>query len=86
LTKIQKGAEVGYPDIDSIRSVAVGCVEIRLKGADGIYRAFYIVKSEHGVLVFHSFKKKSQKTPKHEIETAKKRLSAFMKELTDEED
>ena len=31
-----------------------------------------------------SFKKKSQKTPKHEIETGRLRLNAYLKELNDE--
>lgn len=84
LTKLQKGESVGYPDTDSMRSVAPGCFEIRLKGSDGIYRAFYLIKTSLGILVFHSFKKKSQKTPKQEIDTGKKRLSAFLKEFNDE--
>lgn len=72
LTKLQKSESVGFPDTDSMRSVAVGCCEIRLKSADGIYRAFYIIKTEYGILLFHSFKKKTQKTPLHEIEAGKK--------------
>lgn len=85
LTKLQKGENVGEPDTKSMKSVASGCFEIRLKGADGIYRAFYILKTEVGILVFHSFKKKSQKTPVKEIDTGKTRLKALLKELGNEE-
>lgn len=84
LTKLQKGAEVGYPDTEPINTVAPGVFEIRVKEASGIFRAFYLVKIKHGILVFHAFKKKSQKTPKQEIETARKRLNSFLKELEDE--
>jgi phage-related protein len=56
-----------------------------LKGVDGIYRAFYILKTELGILVFHGFKKKTQKTPVKEIDTGKTRLSALLKELGNEE-
>ena len=84
LTKLQKGDQVGYPDTDSMRSVAPGCFEIRLKGNDGIYRAFYIVKTEYGILLFHSFKKKTQKTPLQEIESGKQRLKKQLKDLKDE--
>ncbi len=84
LTKLQKGNQVGYPDTEPMKSVASGCFEIRLKGPDGIYRALYILKTDLGLLVFHCFKKKSQKTPKHEIETGKKRLATFIKELANE--
>jgi phage-related protein len=86
LTKLQKGDSVGYPDTDSMRSVANGCFEIRLKGSDGIYRAFYVIKTEYGILLFHSFKKKTQKTPTQEIETGKRRLKSQLKELGDEKD
>ncbi len=85
LTKLQKGSEVGYPDTESMNTVASGVFEIRVKEASGIFRAFYIVKVKHGILVFHAFKKKTQKTPKQEIETARKRLSSFLEELKDEE-
>lgn len=84
LTKLQKRDLVGYPDIDQMKSVAQGCAEIRLKGNDGIYRAFYVIETGYGILVFHGFKKKTRKTPQHEIETGRKRLQAFLKELKNE--
>jgi phage-related protein len=84
LTKLQKGESVGYPDVDSMRTVGSGCFEVCIKGGDGIYRAFCVIKTEYGIIVFHSFKKKSQKTPQKEIETAKKRLNMFLKELENE--
>ncbi len=84
LTKIQKGESVGYPDTEPMRTVAVGVFEIRLKDISGIFRVFYLIKTEHGIVVFHSFKKKSQKTPLHEIETARLRLNAYLKELNNE--
>lgn len=84
LTKLQKGEAVGYPDTEPMRTVAAGVFEIRLKDASGIFRVFYLIKTEYGIVVFHSFKKKSQKTPHHEIETAKLRLNAYLKELTNE--
>jgi phage-related protein len=84
LTKLQKGETVGYPDTKPMSVVAKGVFEIRLKDASGIFRAFYLIKTEHGIVVFHSFKKKSQKTPKHEIETARSRLHTYLEELKNE--
>lgn len=78
LTKLQKHETVGYPDTKYMGIIGPGVFEIRLLGRDGIYRAFYVLKSEIGVLVFHAFKKKSQKTPKQEIETGKQRLKYFL--------
>jgi phage-related protein len=84
LTKLQKGAEVGFPDTEPFGTIASGVFEIRVKEASGIFRTFYLVKRERGILVFHAFKKKTQKTPKQEIDTARKRLNQFLKELEDE--
>ncbi|MFZ4402729.1 MAG: type II toxin-antitoxin system RelE/ParE family toxin [Pseudobdellovibrionaceae bacterium] len=84
LTKLQKGAVVGYPDTKPIVTVAPGVFEIRLKDSSGAFRAFYVIKTKHGIILFHSFKKKTQKTPKQEIETGRLRLNAYLKELSNE--
>ena len=47
--------------------------EIRLKGADGISRALYVVATGRRVVVVRVFTKKTQKTPAREIELALKR-------------
>ncbi len=86
LTKLQKSETIGYPDTEPMKIVATGVFEIRVKDASGIYRAFYLIKTEIGILVFHSFKKKSQKTPQHEIDTARLRLNAYLKEFENEVD
>jgi len=44
--------------------------EMRMKGKDGIARAAYVTASGHRVVVVHVFVKKTQKTPRREIETA----------------
>ncbi|MDL2397609.1 type II toxin-antitoxin system RelE/ParE family toxin [Rhizobium mayense] len=47
--------------------------EMRLKGRDGIARAAYVTVREQRVVVVHVFRKKTQKTPRREIEIALKR-------------
>jgi phage-related protein len=47
--------------------------EIRMKGRDGISRAIYVAASGKRVVVLRAFVKKTQKTPRSEIELAKKR-------------
>lgn len=47
--------------------------EMRMKGKDGIARAAYITASGRRVVVVHVFEKKTQKTPRREIETALRR-------------
>jgi phage-related protein len=44
--------------------------EMRMKGRDGIARAAYVTATGRRVVVVHVFGKKTQKTPRREIETA----------------
>ena len=84
LSLLQMGESVGMPDVKPMPSVAKGVSEIRIKDQSGIYRAFFIIETDLGVLVFHGFKKKTQQTPQNEIDTGKKRLKVFLEELKDE--
>jgi len=59
-------------------SVAAGVSELRVHGEDGVYRAFYFTLSAKGILVFHAFVKKAQRTPAAEIELARKRLRELL--------
>ena len=47
--------------------------EMRMKGKDGIARAVYVTATGYRVVVVHVFVKKTQKTPRREIEIALKR-------------
>lgn len=47
--------------------------EMRMKGKDGIARAAYVTASGRRVVVVHVFVKKTEKTPRREIETALRR-------------
>lgn len=56
-----------------IGAVGPGAYEIRVRDADGIARLMYVAKFHDTVCVLHVFTKKSQRTPKNDIELAKKR-------------
>ena len=47
--------------------------EMRMKGKDGIARAAYVTATGKRVVVVHVFGKKTEKTPRREIETALRR-------------
>jgi phage-related protein len=47
--------------------------EMRLKGKDGIARAAYVTAMGKRVVVVHVFGKKTQKTPRREIDMALRR-------------
>ena len=80
LLDVQRGLKLMMPKSRPMPSVASGAQELRAKGNDGIYRVLYYTKDERGILLFHAFVKKSQKTPPLEIELGRRRL----KELLDE--
>jgi phage-related protein len=78
--ELQKGVRLTMPLSKSIPGVAAGVEELRIKDRSGAYRAFYYVRSEYGVLVFHAFMKKSQKTPQAELKIGQRRLTELLNE------
>ena len=75
---LQKGIKLKMPKSRPMPSIGMGVEELRVRGEDGIYRAFYYTKYESAILVFHAFVKKSQRTPPLEIKLGKKRLSDML--------
>ena len=59
-------------------TVGSGVAELRVKVADGGFRVFYYTASAKGILVFHAFAKKTQRTPPLELELARKRLKELL--------
>ena len=51
--------------------------EMRLTGRDGISRAMYVTMSGQRVVIVRAFRKKTQKTPRSEIELALKRAETL---------
>lgn len=72
------GEHLAMPNARPMPAVSPGVTELRVKGADGIFRAFYYTASPDGVLVFHAFVKKTQRTPPLEIVLARKRLKELL--------
>lgn len=70
---VQKGFPLGLP---LCRKMDTDLWEIRSTVHDGICRVFFTVDSNEMILL-HGIKKKSQKTPQEELETAKKRLNEY---------
>jgi len=66
------------PNSRPMPAVAAGVSELRVKGEDGIFRVFYYTAAPEGVLVFHAFAKRTQRTPPLEIDLARKRLKELL--------
>jgi phage-related protein len=50
---------------------------MRLKGRDGIARALYVTAGQRRVVIIRVFMKKTQKTPRREIELALARAKSI---------
>ena len=79
LDLIASGQSLGMPVSRPMSNIAIGVHELRIKDSSGQYRVFYFTKMRNSILVFHFFKKKTQTTPKKEMELAKKRLRRSLK-------
>lgn len=55
------------------RAMGRGLFELRPRGREGIARVFYCMKVGKRIVVLHSFIKKTQETPKRELEIARRR-------------
>ena len=55
-----------------VKHIEDGIFELRAESNSNIFRVFFIFDDGNVVLLFNGFQKKSQKTPKQEIDMAKK--------------
>jgi len=72
------GPDLGMPHT---RAMGEELFELRLKAAEGIVRVFYCTLVGRRIVMLHQFIKKSEKTPRKELEIARRR----MKEVKDAE-
>jgi phage-related protein len=56
------------------RAMGEGLFELRPRGEEGIGRVFYCTHTRHTVVMLHSFVKKTQETPRRELQKARTRL------------
>lgn len=75
---LAEGENLGMPISRPMPVIEHGAHELRVKDRSGQYRIFYYTKKADAILVFHLFKKKTQETPKQEIETARNRLKEML--------
>lgn len=65
------GPDLGMPHT---RAMGGGLFELRLKAAEGIARVFYCTVVDRRIVMLHQFVKKSDKTPRKELDIAHKRM------------
>lgn len=67
----QFGPDLGMP---FIRAMSHGLFEVRVKGQEGIGRAFFCYIKGKNIIGLHGFIKKTNNTPKKELTLAKLRM------------
>lgn len=77
---LQQGQRLGMPLSRPMHAIEPGVQELRIRDEHGIYRAFYILRFGQGVIVFHAFEKKTQKTSARDIQLGKKRFAEVLYE------
>jgi phage-related protein len=70
---VQRGEQPD--DFKPLAAVGKGVEEIRITDDSGAYRVIYVARRAEAVYVLHAFQKKTQATPKKDIDTAKRRFS-----------
>ncbi|MEZ5563199.1 MAG: type II toxin-antitoxin system RelE/ParE family toxin [Gammaproteobacteria bacterium] len=70
------GPDLGMPHT---RAMGRGLFELRLKAAEGIARVFYCTIIGRQIVMLHQFTKKSEKTPRKELEIARRRMEEVTK-------
>ena len=78
LARVQEGLEP--TDYKPMPSIGLGVSELRVREDSGAFRVIYVAKFAEALYVLHAFQKKAQKTPKAEIELARKRYKAMLNE------
>ncbi len=71
LDRVQRGLTPN--DSKPMPTVGPGVEEIRVWEDSGTYRVIYTARMADAVYVLHAFQKKTQVTPKHDLELAKQR-------------
>jgi len=75
LDRVQRGLDP--MDWKPVKSIGQGVREIRIQH-EGQYRVIYVASFESVIYVLHAFKKKSQKTNRRDLDTAKRALQEVL--------
>ena len=68
---VEHGADLKMP---ISKALGKGLFELRCQGKEGIGRVLYCTMVNREIVLLHGFIKKTQKTPPHELEIAKRRM------------
>ena len=72
------GPDLGMPHT---RALGEGLFELRFKGPGAIARIFYCTRPGRSIVILHQYIKKSERTPRKELDTARRRKRETNREI-----
>lgn len=79
LARLDEGHTLSMPLSRPMPSIGKGVHELRFRDRSGIYRVVYFLAGARRIWLLHAFHKKTQQTPKQNIDLAKKRLQEVLR-------
>ena len=76
LRRLQRGENVEFPASRPMPDIGSNCHELRIDDRDLTWRIVYHIDSD-AIVILEVFEKKSRKTPKHVLDTCKRRLRRY---------
>ncbi|MDZ4277705.1 MAG: type II toxin-antitoxin system RelE/ParE family toxin [Dehalococcoidia bacterium] len=72
------GPEMGQPYVKAVRG-RKGLLELRTSLGSDAFRLFFFRAGKRQLIVAHGFRKKTQKTPAQELDTAQQRMGEYLR-------
>ena len=74
------GDELHYPHVDKVEGKKYNDLkELRIKLATNIFRIFFFLPKDNTAILLHGIVKKTQKTPKKELDVALERMKEYLR-------
>jgi phage-related protein len=80
LSQVQRGEQPD--DFKPMPAVGAGVEELRVWSDEGTFRVLYLARLPEAVYVLHAFQKKTQTTPKRDIDLAARRYRELIRSRT----
>lgn len=77
---VRFNVKLGLPYAEKVEGR--GFWELRTKVSGDIYRTFYFARTGRKFVLLHAIQKKSQKTPKKELDVAEERMKDYLKRVS----
>lgn len=84
LRRLQRGEVLGMPASRPLPGIGRGCHELRFDDEGRSWRLVYAVETD-AIVILDVFEKKTQKMPKHVLDSCRDRLARFRRAMRDGE-